>query len=296
MDGDNSHVTGEKTLTSTSEIDVKVCNSDDTQLLPNDRHDCDVWAICPLSDGMFLVVDHGNEKLKRLDHGYRLVDSVDVENIRDVCEVRPGLAALAMYSKLCGMIQLISVGMSMTKTSCFSVGDVCRSLTYVDSKLFVCHPSHIATYSLNGDPLQTFKHDRTSQNIFTSLWGIDKNAAQKVVYVCDDENGLVILDLNEVDFRAINNVESSLVLRGLCVTSTGHVVVCDKDSNSVMHLIPHGRKLKTLLKTTTDVKRPRAVCFDSKRKKLLVACTGSAVIKVFDLEKSVLEEMSLVVL
>ena len=286
----------QSTSIAVTEIDLKVCNSEDTLILPNDRRECDIRAICALSDGLFLVVDHGNEKLKRLDSAYRLVDSIYVENIRDVCEIHPGLAASAMFSRLCGVVQLISYGMSLTKTKCFVVNDVCRSLTYIDGRLFVCHPTYVATYSLNGELLQTFKHDRQSQPLFTSIWGIGKNVAQRLIYVCDDEFGIVLLELKENLHRTVNSIDNTLVPRGICVTSTGHVVLCDKDSNSVMHIIPQGLRLKTILSHEDGIDKPRAVYYDSKRKKMLVACIGSSKMKVFSLEKTVLEELSLVVL
>lgn len=277
----------------TSEINVRVLKSDDTHILPKDPHDSSIWAICHLSDGMFLIVDHGNDKLKRIDSAYQLVDAIVLENIRDVCEVRPGQAAVAMFSRLCGVIQLIEIGMSMSTTHSFTTDTVCRSLTFAADRFFVCHTNYVSAYSLKGALLSTIKHDQRNQNLFTSLWHISRTSDNRMLYVCDDKKGLVVIDTSGSVLKSINTSDNKLVPRGVCVTSIGHVLLCDRDDNSVLHLPPKGWKLKTIFEKDTTLEKPRVVCYDDKNEKLLVACTRIAnKILLFDLDKTIKEELS----
>lgn len=276
-------------------IDVKIVNSDDNLVLPNDAYDCDIWAVKCLSDGMFLVVDHGNEKLKRLDSTYKLVDALVFENIRAVCEIQPGQAAVGMMYNTGGLVHIINIGMSMVKAHCFQLEDVCRSLTYAAGRLFVCHSNYVGCYSLQGDYLLTIKHDIQRQNIFTSLWSIDSHGGKGGnLYIADDKKGLVIMNTHGRVLRSVNNPEESLVLRGISVTSTGHVFVCDRDGNSVLHLLPNGIAFEPVLRNEDDTKcmtRPRAVCFGFKQQQLLIVCSRSSLIHILDIDPTLLEKL-----
>ncbi|XP_053376449.1 uncharacterized protein LOC123534589 [Mercenaria mercenaria] len=102
-----------------------------------DSNVCDITGICQLPDGIILIVDCNNTKLKRLDDTYKLVDSLRLTNNPDsICNAGPNEVAVSLFEAK--EVQYISVKAELTVTKSFRKGNYCRGMVYADDKFYVC--------------------------------------------------------------------------------------------------------------------------------------------------------------
>jgi len=69
----------------------------------------------------------------------------------------------------------------------------------------------------------------------------------------------------------------------VCILDNGHVLVGGAQSNNVLQFDGDGRKVGELLKEEDGVKKPKSLCYDANRSRLVVIMDETDTIKVFDL-------------
>lgn len=254
----------------------------------SDSYICSIYDICQLPNGRVIVTDFNNDKLKRLDPEYILLDSVQLPSTPGgVCVISPDEVAVSLSTAK--KIQIVSVGAELTLTRSFPVGNNCRGIVYMDGKLHVCcgavyesDTGCIEVYNNSGQLQHYIAHSQ--QRLATVPMCITaSDDCLHLLVICYDSNDIHMLDMagNVVNTFNGKDCESP---DGMCTDGRGNVFVCGYNSNTVLQLSPGQHNIEVILRETDEIKYPWAVYYDRKTSRLVVACYLRNEILVYELK------------
>ncbi|XP_045187605.2 uncharacterized protein LOC123545343 [Mercenaria mercenaria] len=250
----------------------------------SDSEVCYISDICQLLDGTILIIDNNNEKLKRLDQSYKLLDSLRLTNgPENICYVCSDEVSVSLCNAK--KVQYISVKQELTLTRSFSTGNYCRGMVYVDSKLYVCCGNRC---DLSSGCIEVYNNDGQLQysisgSPYVPLYITVIDSGQHLLVTSYRSDNVTMMNLIGNVVNTFNN-RDLILPRGICTDGKGQVFICGWDSNAVVQLERKQEKIDVILGKEDSVSRPSAICYDRKFSRLLVGCDYSNYLLVFNLK------------
>ena len=252
------------------------------------RKDCHVSDICQLWDGTLMLTDYKNKVIKRI--GKNIQDLRLNGHPKGVCEIEPGQIAVTMQTQSSKKVMIASLGDdSICIQTQFSVIDEVFGLTCCEGLLYICQcsfgllstRSYIKVYNTMGNQVRKIELGPNKEPLFSSAFNVIHDVHGKLLYVTDSSRGLVILDIYGTPKSTIHSAEGFRKATCLCKTQNGDILVAGSDSNTIGRLTATG--VKPVLSEKDGILKPKAVCYDVIKGKLLVANSGSNFINVYEI-------------
>lgn len=162
----------------------------------------------------------------------------------------------------------------MSTTSTLTLNHPCYGLAYTDDKLFVSDEGKtVYIYNPNGQELCKIGKDGSGKDIFQRSTHIAVSGDRKKVFVADNGNGLVILDIHGKHLSTVNHPIVSTI-EGVC-TDGKNVFVCGYDSQNIVQFGEDLKMVGKLEKLTAGY--PLSICFDKTKSSLFVTYQNSKV-------------------
>lgn len=139
---------------------------------------------------------------------------------------------------------------------------------------FTIIESNVTRYNEIGELIQVIQYDNRGQSLFTLPCYITENNNGDVV-VSDD--GAIVVTTHEGRYRFTykgHPSETRLWPQGICTDALSHILMCDKNTNTVQMLDRDGQFLTNLLIRPSGIFSPVSLCYDAITHRLLV---GSSV-------------------
>ncbi|XP_060585263.1 uncharacterized protein LOC132741166 [Ruditapes philippinarum] len=240
--------------------------------MTNDRHECYINDICQLADGTIILADYYNDRIKRLDVNYNIKDCLDLESYpRGICCTGNTEVAVKLVDN---KVWFISVGNSLSKVRDISVtGGGYNGMTYCDGELWVSYVNGVNVYSMTGTLIKTISIEVNGQRICKS------NTQQNVVsgdtvFVTDFSDGAVCLNRDGTVKRELRDKRLATT-RGVCVADEGTVFISGFSSHNIIMFDRDGKCLGELVYNQGGLKKPLAMCYDTKKTCVLVSSLSS---------------------
>ncbi|XP_053383612.1 uncharacterized protein LOC128549893 [Mercenaria mercenaria] len=238
--------------------------------LKDDGNSCDIWSSCMLDSGDMLLVDNRNSKIKLVEcETYTVRNSLTMtEKPRSVCKVSSEEVAVSLNNR----IQFVSTVAQLRPTRTLMMDHNCRGIAVTDEKIVVCEQGkRVFVHTMDGTCLRTISSDRSGQVMFTCAREVSLGGGDgKMIHVTGYNQDLVTID---IDGNAIWKYSSNILKSGwgVCTDENGNVLVSGDESNNVVQLNSDGKCLGEVVSKSHALKNPRAICFDIKQSKLIVA-------------------------
>ncbi|KAH3841154.1 hypothetical protein DPMN_114612 [Dreissena polymorpha] len=132
-----------------------------------------IVAICVLSDDEILVADYDNERVKLLNHQYKVVGHCDLtDSLCDMCKITPSEVAVTMYGH---EVQFVSVnGGQLVKGRKLQFQHTCYGIAHNLQDLYLTSGTALYKYSMKGALLNKVYED-TSDHYTGKIWYIYSN-------------------------------------------------------------------------------------------------------------------------
>ncbi|XP_045156496.2 uncharacterized protein LOC123522989 [Mercenaria mercenaria] len=247
--------------------------------LKEDKYACGIYGSCFTEDGSLLLADFYNNKLKHLDVSTdTMVDQLDLEEAPiAVCLTSKQEAAVSLRN---ATIQFVSLGDKVATTRKLKMDHFCYGLAFNDGKFFISDESKtVYIHDINGTMLHKITTDKSGNPIFSNSRHINVNTNRDCVYVADNSQGVISLDIQGNYLSTFTNPDLAQP-QGVCTDEKGNILVCGYVSSNIVQ-ISEDSKTKFIIKAE---QRPSSVCFDPHQNKLAVTLEYSNTIKVYELE------------
>ncbi|XP_045184494.2 E3 ubiquitin-protein ligase TRIM71-like [Mercenaria mercenaria] len=250
----------------------------------SDSEECHITDICQLPDGTILIVDYNNDKLKRLDQSYKLLDSLRLPGSPySICNVGSDEVAVSLCDAK--KVQYISVKKKLTLTRSFSTGNYCRGMVYVDDKLYVCcgDSRDSASYCIEVYNNAGQLHHSISGLSSLPLYITVTDDGQHLLVTSYPSDNITMMDLTGNVVNTFSNRDLKQP-SGICTDGKGQVFICGISSNTVVQLEPKQQKIDVILGMKDGIDNPCAIYYDRKQSSVLVSCFKSNQLLVFSLK------------
>ncbi|XP_053389186.1 E3 ubiquitin-protein ligase TRIM56-like [Mercenaria mercenaria] len=248
--------------------------------LPKDQKTCSISSMCLLDSGYLLVTDNRNKVLKLVDGVKKKirnsVEMPDASNSVDTINAEEAIVCLKNNS-----LQFVSTRDKLMLTRRLKTDHCCLGVCVIASYIFVTdgRDRNIFKYDIKG----TLLKKNSGNEIFFWNRYILGTKDENAIYVTDDNNGLIKMDL---EGNIIWNLSGEGLKNafGLCSDGLGNVFVADSASHTVVQVTSDGKCLGDVVAEPSRVYKPYGVCFNSKASKLFVSGNCCNDIYVYSLE------------
>ncbi|XP_052269002.1 uncharacterized protein LOC127870455 [Dreissena polymorpha] len=239
---------------------------------------CDITAMCELPNGMLVLVDAANSKLKVFNESLQhLSQRYLTSPPLDMCVI--GESELAVVT--CGEAHFYIVNESgLGQEKSIKISNQSTGIAYFDFHLFVARKTALYKYSLDGKiNKRIYKDGAAGGKVTMSRCAIGRDG--KYIYVTGpDCQGLLILDIsgNRLAFIKHNYLYSP---QGLHVAPGGQVFVCGTGSQTVMQLDREWSRLVMVADGDNGLTSPRSVVLSNRKSCLIIGQEATEKILVF---------------
>ncbi|XP_045196544.2 uncharacterized protein LOC123551572 [Mercenaria mercenaria] len=255
------------------------------RLQSDSENDCRVHGACLTDDGMLLLADYNNKKLKRANiDELAMVDYYDLPaKPYDVCFISKQTAAVALSDN---SIQFISLGNQMSPIRQLKLGHRCFGIAYKDDRLYVTEAgSSLYVHDMSGNLLQTISQNQADGYPFKQNQDIAFSDNGDKMFVADWHNGVVTLDAKGCHIETFGAATVLSNAHDVCSDRRGNLFVSGYGSHSVVQFSQDGKKsLGEVVKPSEGLFQPYCVCFYPCRNRLIVTLFPSDIVKIFDLQ------------
>ncbi|KAH3750258.1 uncharacterized protein LOC127847675 [Dreissena polymorpha] len=263
------------TVQGQSEYDVKI-PSDTTKRI-------DISAICVLSNDQILVADHGNKRVKLLDHQYQVVGNCDFNACpMDMCIITPSEVAVSVVGNKTHGAQFVSINDGrLVKGRKLKFKHPCHGIANNQQDLYLTSGTALYKYSMSGDLLNKLYED-TSDDFVVNMCAMSPSGDK--IFVTNSAQGKVITLARDGTVICTFNDLELVWPRGIHVTAQGQVLVCGHFSHIILQLDGEGKKKMAHLVTWSDgLFDPMSVCYNRSSSSIIVGqkdCDNILVFKV----------------
>ncbi|XP_052232574.1 uncharacterized protein LOC127845596 [Dreissena polymorpha] len=249
-------------------IDKKECIvncGDDTNVR------CGITGICCISDGQIIITDWNNKNVKLVDRQYKIISQYDVSSyVFDVCRTAPFEVAVTVEdNKNTHEVQFISVheGTLVIQRK-FKVQHACIGIAHHHGELYVTSRDALYKYSSSGERLSKLYEDTST---YGAVFKCAVNQTGEIIYVTSYSRcALLAIDKDGTVLSIFIDPELAQPWNDY-VTAHGHVLVCGRNSNTVIQVDSRARrKISTLLRHIDGVHLPLSVGFTKETGSLIV--------------------------
>lgn len=233
---------------------------------------CMVSSVCFVKDDNVLVFDNTNNNLKRLNTlDFTVVDHLKLDGSSySMCNVGAQEVAVALYYMK--RVQFVSVGRTMALTRCFITDEPCLGIAFNDNKneMFVSNANNqVKVYNKEGIFLKAYKNDDDGNMLFRNSRSIALSQDDSTIFITDWYKGLLSIDTSGTMKWVFTDPELKGI-NGICVLPGDVILVSGRDSNKVIQVDKHGKKLGTLLGSGENLIYPWALAFNWKTSTLII--------------------------
>ncbi|XP_045168117.2 uncharacterized protein LOC123531329 [Mercenaria mercenaria] len=265
------------------EVDVK---------LPNDKHPCRIFDACAVDKDQFIIVDQGNQKLKRIDRTYHVTDAYRLSGRPwGVCRTSSSEVAVTLFGAK--MVQIISLGKRIAVSKSIQVGEYCRGICFHEGDLYVCcgggdggsadeGPGQIRVFDKSGIQKRLFLRNHFGENLFTCPLHITLSPDGLIMYVSDDQKGLLTLNIQGEEEKFIPDGRLKEVTSS-CSLEQQLLIACGYQSHNILLIDYQNKVVQELLTQTSGIKYPTSAVYLRHTNHLLVTCDSSNKLKIFKL-------------
>lgn len=261
-------------IKSSREINVK---------LSNDANVCSAYGSCLTADGMLLLADSNNAKLKRVDVvKLSIVDQCVLStNPYSVCCTSEQEAVVSLANNT---IQFVSLANPMTQTRRMKLSHDCFGIVHKNGRLYITdNQTSVYIHDMAGKLLQTVPHNSSGNNLFGNCRHIAFNETGDKMFVAEWLKGLITLNEQGRHINTFN--DSKLVYAsGVCTDRRGNVFVSGRGSNNVLQIGQDRKNLGVVVHHADGIESPESICFHPQQCALIVIQWNSDTVKIFDLQ------------
>ncbi|XP_053373255.1 uncharacterized protein LOC123532090 [Mercenaria mercenaria] len=260
--------------------------------LPNDKHPCRIFDACAVDKDQLIIVDQGNQKLKRIDRTYHVTDAYRLSGRPwGVCRTSSSEVAVTLFGTK--MIQIISLGKRIAVSKSIQVGEYCRGVCFHEGDLFVCcgggdggsadeGPGHIRVFDTSGIQTRLFQRNQFGENLFTCPLYITLSPDGLTLYVSDDKKGLLTLNIQGEEEEPIPDGRLKEVTSS-CSLEQHLLIACGYQSHYILLIDYQNKVVQELLTQTCGIKFPTSAVYLRHTNHLLVTCDSSTKLNIFKL-------------
>ncbi|XP_045211129.2 uncharacterized protein LOC123562567 [Mercenaria mercenaria] len=245
----------------------------------NDKATCNIYGSCFTADGLLLLADYSNKKLKCVDLCSKKVkDYLDLEaSPADVCQTGKDKIAVSLLNS---SIQFVSLENKMTTAKLLKLDYYCWGLAYKDGKLFVtdCGKS-LYIHDMNGSMLHKITTDQQGKAFFQSNRHISLSSDGDMIYIADYNKGVITLNLQE-NYESTCTDTDLFHIWGVCTDGRGNIFTCGFGMSNVVQVNEKSRYKTGVL---GNVKNSTSACFDPQQNKLVVTPSDIDIVEVYEL-------------
>ncbi|XP_045173634.1 uncharacterized protein LOC123535147 [Mercenaria mercenaria] len=250
----------------------------------NDTHQGDIHGSCITEDGLLLLADCDNKKLKVVDIvKMSVVDQCNLlGNPFSVCCAKPHEAVVSFNNNT---IQFISLSNPISPMNQIKLGHSCSGLCSYKDRLYItdkCISLYI--HDMAGTLLQTVSKDNSGNDLFANCQKIAISDTGDKIFVTDSKKGVVTVDTQGKHIETFSDTGVTNAL-AVCTDYKGNLFVCGNASNNVVQLTQNGKeKLGVVVQKSDGVQNSLSISFDPRRCTLIVTQCGNDKVKFFDLQ------------
>lgn len=234
-----------------------------------------------MPDGSFLLADHSNKKLKRLNKFYEVVDSCLLpSNPWDVCYAGDCEAAVSLNNN---SLQFVNVDGQMTFKRTVKFAHPCWGVTKSADRLYIKGGASVFSYTQYGDDKHILYTDPSGESSYQHLEANDKGSK---IYITGDTDAFTasVLDQEGKVLETFTDSEKK-GSSDICLDGDGNVYLCGERCKTVVQLDSETmEKVSDILTPTDEVSFPWCICFDRDHTALIVGHLRSDTITVVDLQ------------
>ncbi|XP_052778629.1 uncharacterized protein LOC128216077 [Mya arenaria] len=240
--------------------------------MSDDKCQCNIYGLCEMPSGEFVIADRDNCKVKLLDKEYRVIDHCDVPwNPWGVCHIDGNEVAVSVYTDNTnrrGLYFINSTNGKFVTTRKLSFTHECFGAAHHGGKLYISSSTALYVYTLSGKKVKTLYEEKSGGR--TVMKCVISNDGETIYITNYGTHQLITLDKNGNLLASLTDPYMTYPT-GVHVTPAGHVFVCCFDSDAVMQVDKDGKKkLATLARERDGVYGPYDLFFSSRTSSLIV--------------------------
>ncbi|XP_045193781.1 uncharacterized protein LOC123549619 [Mercenaria mercenaria] len=251
----------------------------------SDMTSCKIIGICQLPDGTIILADENNKKIKRLDDDYNVKDHCDLGSGPYHCDPDSGLSgvccsgesevAVKVGGTKDGKIIFVNVGASLTQTRSFDIeGGGYYGISFFADNFWVKTDSGISICNVNGTKVMSIGNSFSKEISESPTRIFPAGADTTSLYISDTNQSVASVD----GCRKITKVFRDKRLQNARTVSyypDGTLFLAGYSSNNIIMFSNDGKCLGELIGAKDNLQEIQGMCFDNKRKRLLVGCRSN---------------------
>ncbi|XP_045173789.2 uncharacterized protein LOC123535264 [Mercenaria mercenaria] len=250
----------------------------------NDTRQGDIHGSCLTEEGLLLLADDVNKKLKVVDIvKMSVVDQCNLpSNPSSVCCAKPHEAVVSYNNKT---IQFISLNNPISPMNQIKLGHSCFGLCYYSNRLYMTDGlKSLYIHDMAGTLLQTVSKDDSGTDLFENSQMIALSDTGDKIFVTDCKKGVVTVDTQGKHIETFSDTDVTNA-SAVCTDYKGNLFVGAKGSGNVVQLSQNGMKnVGVVVKKSDGMRKSLSICFDPRRCTLIVTQCYNNKAKFFDLQ------------
>jgi hypothetical protein len=269
-------------LTKTADILFQIKGNQSYNVkVKSDKKNCFIKCACCMEDGIIILADNNNRKLKRLNsYNYTVTDYCDLPGEPwQMCKINNTQVAVTLQSQK--EVHFISLEREMKTTNKINTDFACYGLAYANNNLYISDTSpSVYMYSLSGRKLNQFRNDHSGLKLFYSIESLAVSKDATRIYVADFYNGLRVLNNNGQVITSFND-EQLKNARCCYLTEAGTVLV--SYSCNVLQFTCDGELIGEVIKADGGKGTIMSVCCNKQMTKMCISRSFDDNIEVYDI-------------
>jgi DNA-binding beta-propeller fold protein YncE len=247
----------------------------------SDEDNCYITSACCMEDGMIILADDNNKKLKKLhSQNYTVIDYCDLlEAPWQVCVINKAQVAVTVPSQK--EVQFISIETPMEAIKKINTDFACYGIAYANSHIYISDDTSVYMCTMSARKVKRFSIDQSIRTILSDIFSpffskpscgiysiaVSKDATR--IYVANADNGLIVLDNNGRVIKIFNGQQ--LKWANCCyLTEAGSVLVSGENSNNVLQFTSDGELIGEVIKANSGERRIRSICCNQQMSKMCI--------------------------
>lgn len=255
-----------------------------------DMETCWFTGIAYLPNGMIILVDRNNSKLKMLNNEFKLVFELLLDNQPfDITTMSDSQVAVTIPRE--NRINIFNIGTVLTLSESLETSDRCYGICFCANKFLVAcacgSPPSIKVISRNGEETLDICPQDNYQPMFLRPWYVKGENTGHTMYVSDCHRSHVTSISGTIMKKFVFKDSTLNSPRGICVTKDKRLIVCGFGSDNVQLVDAQGNRVGDILLRSDDVLGPQNVAVNQAEDKMIVtfdpSCGNSDFVHIYQL-------------
>lgn len=252
----------------------------------NDNSTCDISGCCKLENGLIVLGDWANSKLKLFHENFQMCGEHHLPghpwhmcktarnafavSVNDGFPFEGNMNEVHLFELKNGIIDLCEK---------LSFGHPCCGIACTQSLLYVGTRRAIFVYSMAGELIQKVYED--SNPLSDTVWKFALNKEETRIYIPKLSTNQVITTSYEGDLLSTFQMSNRLKFpSAICALPSGDILVAGIHPNTILQLDDMGRTLISVLATSSNgINQPKSLWFHKQTQELIVGQNCDSVVK-----------------